>query len=371
MTPGPGPGDEGPGGVPPGPPPRPIALDLDRRLQAMPKVELHVHLEGATDADAVWAMAERNGVALPARTVEEWRSFYRFRDFAHFIEVYTAAARCIRTAEDWAFLAERFCAGQAAQGGVYTEAFLSASFMVAPEFGPVLPAEALLDALEAGVRAGEARHGTRVRFIPDVARHLPATQHAVLDFAVLGFDRGLFLGLGLGGPEAGYPPEPFAATYAAARRRGLRLVAHAGETAGAASVRGAVEVLGSARIGHGVRCLEDAAVVDLLRDRRVPLEVCPTSNYRLGVVAPDAPHPVRTMVDAGLVCTLNSDDPPMFGTTLVGEYRLLAGQGFTWPELWALNRAALDAAFLDAGERAGYAAQYDAWSAAEGRVGAS
>lgn len=345
------------------PTPAPPADALARRLRAMPKVELHVHLEGAMDADAVWAMAERNGARLPAATPEAWRAFYAFRDFDHFIEVYIAAASAVRTPEDWAFMAERFAAGQAAQHVVYTEAFLSASLMVA---GPhALPPEALLDALEAGAAAGERAHGARVRFIPDVARHVPATQRAVLDFAVLGHERGLFLGLGLGGPEVGFPPELFRDTYAEARRRGLRLVAHAGETVGAASVRGAVEALGAERIGHGVRCLEDPAVVALLRERRVPLEVCPTSNYHLKVVPEGAPHPLRAMVDAGLVCTVNSDDPGMFATTLTDEYLLLARQGFTWDELWALGGNALDAAFLGEAERAGYRARFRAWAARE------
>jgi adenosine deaminase len=328
----------------------------------MPKVELHVHLEGALDADAVWAMARRNGAPLPADTPEAWREFYAFRDFDHFLRVYTAAAGAMRTAADWAFMVEHFLAGQAAQHVLYTEAFLSASFMVA---GPhALPADALLDALADGAAAGEARHGVRVRFIPDVARHLPDTQRAVLDFATRGHARGLFLGLGLGGPEAGWPPELFRETYAEAGRRGLRLVAHAGETAGADSVRGAVEGLGAERVGHGVRCLEDPAVVAMLRARGTPLEVCPTSNYHLGVAPAGRTHPIRALVDAGLVCTVNSDDPGMFGTTLVDEYRLLAAQGFGWDELWRLNRNALGAAFLDGAERAALAARWDAWAAA-------
>ncbi len=337
----------------------PLPPELDRRLREMPKVELHVHLEGAMDADAVWAMAARNGTPLPAATLEAWRAFYAFRDFDHFLEVYTAAARAMRTPEDWAFMAERFCAGQAGQHVVYTEAFLSASFML-----QTLPADVLLDALAEGVAAGEARHGVRVRFIPDVARHVPETQRAVLDFVSLGRERGLFLGLGLGGLEVGFPPELFRDTYDEARRRGLRVVAHAGETMGAASVRGAIEALGAERIGHGVRCLEDAAVVGLARARGVPFEVCPTSNYRLKVVPEGAPHPIRAMVDAGLVCTVNSDDPPMFGTTLVDEYRRLARQGFTWDELWQLNLNALGAAFLGDAERAGYRARFEAWRAA-------
>ncbi len=343
------------------PPPAPVAADLARRLREMPKVELHVHLEGAMDADAVWAMAARNGTPMPAATLEAWRAFYAFRDFDHFIEVYTAAARAMRTPEDWVFMAEHFCARQAEQRVVYTEAFLSASLML-----QTLPPEVLLDALEAGIAAGEARHGVRVRFIPDIARHVPETQRAVLDFVTLGHERGLFLGLGLGGPEVGFPPELFTGTYAEARRRGLRVVAHAGETVGAASVRGALESLGAERIGHGVRVLEDAAVVALARARGVPFEVCPTSNYRLKVVAEGEPHPLRRMVDAGLVCTVNSDDPPMFGTTLVDEYLLLARQGFTWDELWRLNRNALDAAFLPDAERQAYAARYDAWLAGAG-----
>ncbi len=309
-------------------------------VRAMPKVELHVHLEGAMDADAVWAMAARNGTRLPARSLEEWRAFYAFRDFDHFLRVYTAAAAAMRTPEDWAFMVERFCAGQAAQHVLHTEAFLSASFMLEQ-----LPPDVLLDALAEGLAAGEARHGVRVRFIPDIARHVPATQRGVLDFVSLGHERGLFLGLGLGGPEKGYPPELFRDTYAEARARGLRTVAHAGETEGAASVRGAVDALGAERVGHGVRVLEDPGLVAELRDRGVPFEVCPTSNYRLGIVRGGEAHPIRRMVDEGLRCTVNSDDPPMFGTTLVGEYLRLAGQGFTKEELWALDRAALGAAF--------------------------
>jgi adenosine deaminase len=162
---------------------------------------------------------------------------------------------------------------------------------------------------------------------------------------------GVVVGLGLGGREVGHPPEGFADVYAEARRQGLRVVAHAGETAGAASVRGALDSLGAERIGHGVRCLEDPALVEWLRAGRVPLEVCPTSNYRLGVVPPGRPHPIRRMVDAGLCCTLNSDDPPMFGTDLAGEYGLLAGQGFTWEELWRLNLNTLEATFLPEGEK--------------------
>jgi adenosine deaminase len=218
----------------------------------------------------------------------------------------------------------------------------------------------LLDALAAGSAAGEARFGSRVRFIADIARHLPHTQARVLEFALRGRERGLFLGLGLGGKEVGHPPEDFADTYAEARRQGLRVVAHAGETAGPASVRGAIESLKAERIGHGAGALEDPALVEYLRVSQTPLEVCPQSNYCLGVVARGKPHPIRQLFDAGIRCTLNSDDPPMFSTDLSREYRTLADQGFCWEELWRLNCNTLEASFLSEAEQASYR---DTWQA--------
>ena len=131
-----------------------------------------------------------------------------------------------------------------------------------------------------------------------------------------------------------------------AKRADLHVVAHAGEASGAASVRGALEDLQVERVGHGIRCLDDSELVMMLREREVPLEVCPVSNYRTKVLRMADLHPIRQMVDAGLFCTINSDDPPMFATTLTGDYVLLAAQGFTWAELWQLNLNALACAFL-------------------------
>jgi adenosine deaminase len=330
--------------------------ELARRLEAMPKVEIHVHLEGAADAETVYRMAQRNRVALPVATLAEWKRFYEFTDFNHFLEVYAAASRCIRSPDDFALLAEQFLAHQARQNIRYSEAFLSVSH----QLGKLADGD-LLDALAAGSAAGEARYGSRVRFIADIARHLPHTQARVLEFALRGRDRGLFLGLGLGGKEVGHPPEGFADTFAEARRQGLRVVAHAGETAGPASVRGALESLKAERIGHGVRALEDAALVEYLRASQTPLEVCPQSNYCLGVVRRGEPHPIRRLFDAGVLCTLNSDDPPMFSTDLNREYRTLAEQGFTWEELWRLNRNTLEASFLPEAEKASYRAAWEAF----------
>ena len=320
---------------------------LDDRLAAMPKVELHVHLEGAQLPETIWAMARRNGVILPAATLDEWRRFYAFRDFAHFIEVYIAASRAMVTAEDFRRMTVAFHEYQAAQHIVYTEAFLSASLFVEK-----IPWPDLLHAFQDGLAEGRERHGVTVRFIPDIARNFPQSKSRVLRFTLAGQRAGVFIGLGLGGLEAGFPAQDFADEFAEARANGLHVVAHAGEGAGPESIRAALDALGAERIGHGIRCVEDAALVEELRARQIPLEVCPISNYRTGVLAPDAPHPILAMLDAGLNVTVNSDDPPMFATSLTDEYRWLARAGVPWERLRACALAAVEASFASPEEKA-------------------
>jgi adenosine deaminase len=331
-----------------------LSDELTQVLYAMPKVELHVHLEGATDAETVWELAHRNKVTLPAATREAWKAMYAFRDFNHFIEVYVLAASCMRTPDDFAFMVERFVEHQAQQNIRYCEAFLSASFLVHK-----LPHDELIAALTEGTQRGEARYGTRVRFIPDIARELPESRHLVLDFALKGWESGIFIGLGLGGKEAGFPPELFVDVFTEARGSGLHVVAHAGETEGPQSIWGAIHGLHAERIGHGVRALEDARLVNELRHRQIPIEVSPYSNYRLKVVPPNQPHPIRTLMERGVYVTVNTDDPPMFSTNLVQEYQLLAQQGWAWEELWQLNLNALEASFLPEDSKAKYRAEWE------------
>ena len=326
-----------------------VSPELAERLRAMPKAEIHVHVEGATDAETFYQLARRNRVDLPADSLDEWKSFFEFRDFQHFIRVYQASVRCLQAPEDYAIAIESFYQRQAAENARYTEAFLSASFLT-EKFGD----EEILDAIAAGRAAGEAKYGVRANFIADIARERPESQGRVLEFTLKGKERGVFIGLGLGGLEMGYPPELFVEAYTEARRQGLRVVAHAGEAAGAESIWSAIDTLQSDRIGHGIRCLEDPALVARLRERQIPLEVAPQSNYCLGVVARDRPHPIREMVDAGLFCTLNSDDPAMFSTSLTNEYLTLAAQGFGWEELWRLNANTLEATFLEEAEKEKY-----------------
>ena len=323
--------------------------ELLQKIVEMPKIELHVHVEGATKAEVFYSLAQQNNVKLSVNNLEEWKQFFKFKNFAHFIDVYIKAVSVLKKPEDYAFLIENFYKYQAEQNIIYTEAFLSASFMV-QEF----PQEEMLNAVAAGIKNGYEKYGVKINFIPDIARNIPDSKNAVLDFVIEGKKRGLFIGLGLGGMENGYPPELFKAVYAKAKQNGLRLVAHAGEAAGADSIWGAVNELKAERIGHGIRCLEDVSLTKYLSENKIPVEVSPTSNYCLGIVKNNEKHPIRQMLNAGIFCTLNSDDPAMFSTNLNNEYRLLAEQGFTYDELIQLNTNAIEASFLSEKEKSYY-----------------
>lgn len=335
----------------------PVTDELIQRLHLMPKIELHVHLEGATDAATVWELAQRNRVTLPAATLEEWQSMYTFRDFNHFIEIYLLAVNCMQTPDDFAFMTEQFLQHQAQHNIKYCEVFLSASYML-----DKLPQDEVIAALLEGARRGEAAYGTQLRFIPDFTRNLPESRQHVLDFALRGQEHGIFIGLGVGGKEVGFPPELFSDVFAEARRQGLHVVAHAGETEGPPSIWGAIRSLQTERIGHGVRALEDPRLVEHLHQTQIPLEVSPYSNYRLKVVPADQPHPIRALVDQGVYVTVNTDDPAMFSTDLTSEYVLLARQGFSWNELWQLNINALEASFLAPEAKAAYRAEWQTFA---------
>ncbi len=212
----------------------------------------------------------------------------------------------------------------------------------------------ILDAIESGIKNGSEKYGIKINFIPDITRNAPDTQNDVLNFVLEGKDRGLFIGLGLGGMENGYPPELFKDVYAEAKRNNLHVVAHVGEAVGSESIWGAINELRVERIGHGIRCLGDENLVKYLRDNQIPMEISPTSNYCLGIVKKGEAHPIRQMVNAGLLCTINTDDPAMFSTNLNNEYKLLASQGFTCNELLQLNRNAIRESFLNESDKSNY-----------------
>lgn len=321
--------------------------ELIEQVTNMPKVELHVHLEGATQAETFYHLAEINKVDFGVSSLEEWKSFFAFRNFGHFLKVYTLAITALTKPEDYTFIITEFYRQQAEQNIVYTEAFISASFIVQK-----FETKAILDAIEDGIRKGSEEYKVRINFIPDISRELVNTQMKVVDFVIEGQKRGLFIGLGIGGPERGFPPELFVNAFKKAKIAGLHLLAHAGETEGAKSIWGALTNLGAERIGHGVRSLEDPKLIAFLIKNKITLEVSPTSNYALGIVNKEENHPIRTLLDLGINCTINSDDPAMFSTSLAQEYLLLLKQGFTCEELYALNTTALEVSFANEETRA-------------------
>ncbi|MBN8221201.1 MAG: adenosine deaminase [Spirochaetes bacterium] len=323
---------------------------------AMPKVELHVHIEGALKPDDYFDLAEKNAVELPVSGREAWRDFYKFTDFDHFIQVYTTSAGILRSAADYKFIVERFFALQASQNIRYTEAFMSAAFMHTKD-----NAEVLYAALAEALAEGRKKYGIEVRLIPDFSREIPGVQNAVAEFILQGAKRGVFIGAGLGGVEQDFPAALFKDNFDRLRAEGLRIPVHAGEAAGAWSVRDAVEILKAERIGHGLNLMQDAELIRHFRETRLPVEVSPTSNYCLNVVSRSEPHPIRRMIDAGINCLVNSDDPGMFNTSLTGEYALLAAQGFTRDELWQMNLAAIDASFEAAPQKRVLKDAYNAW----------
>ncbi|CAO5176016.1 Aminodeoxyfutalosine deaminase [Frankia sp. AiPs1] len=300
-----------------------------------PKIELHVHLEGTVGPATLLAMARRNGEALPAHTVEGLAELYRFRDFSHFIQVWIMTTNVMRTEADFRQVVVEYAAQAAAAGAVYVEGIFSPWYRV---HRGVRVEEIFHGYVDGAIEARE-RYGVEVRLTPDIDRVLPVDEAMrVADWSARFADRGserLVVGLGLGGPEAEYPPEQFAPVFARAARAGLAAVPHAGETVGAESVRGALDALGARRIRHGIRALEDPALVRRLADERIVLDVCPVSNLRTRSVATLGEHPLRALQAAGVACSLATDDPAMFGTDLETEHAVAAGLGVRARDLYA------------------------------------
>lgn len=303
-----------------------------RDLAALPKAHLHVHLESTVRAGTLAELADRHGVDVPARTGP-------FDGFAQFAAHNGAVRDCLRRAEDFSRIAYEFCAEEAAQGTRYAEVTFTAAAHGERLGDPDMPLEAVL----AGLAAGQTAHGIECRVIVDHPRKRSVER----------FEQSLRLAqahpqvvaIGMAGAED-HPITPFTAVFRAAHDAGIGLVHHAGECCGASSVAEAVTVGLADRIGHGFRALDDPDVVGLLRDRAVPLEVCPSSNVALGLVDSISSHPLPHLMNAGLTVTLSTDIPSTTGTTLTDEYRLLRDElGFDDDTLAALALNAVEASF--------------------------
>ena len=315
-------------------------MTLGRLIRQLPKLELHLHLEGAIPLDALWELLAKYGRPPDIASIGDLERRFAYRDFPHFLDVWSWKNGFLREYDDFTFIASRVAADLARQHIVYAEAFYSPG-----DFGQHgLDPQRLTEAIRRGL-AEQFGHVT-VNLVADLVRNYGPERglrwlREIDEVKHLGV-----VGIGIGGSEQAFPPEPYAEVYREARERGFRTSAHAGEAAGPDSVWGAVRALEVDRIGHGTRAVEDPALVACLAERRLPVEACPISNLRTGVVPSLAGHPIRALFDAGVVVTVNTDDPKMFNTSLGDEYEALAAHlGFTWDEIRALNENALAAAW--------------------------
>lgn len=306
----------------------------------VPKIELHLHLEGAIPLDALWALVQKYGgdPSIPGLAALQQR--FAYRDFPHFLETWNWKNQFLREYEDFTYFSAAVARDLAGQNIRYVEAFFSPRDFA----NHGLKTQPLAQAIRAGFsRVPEIE----IQLIADLVRDGGPEKAAVtLDEVAEVRDQGI-IGIGIGGSEHACPPEPFQPVYAAARRLGFHTTAHAGEAAGAESIWGALRALQVERIGHGTRAEEDERLLDHLAETQIPLEMCPLSNVRTGVTKSIDQHPVRRYFERGLAVTINTDDPKMFGNSLAEEYRLLEERlGFSRDDVRALMLGAIRASWL-------------------------
>lgn len=290
-----------------------------------PKIELHVHLEGTVRPSTLLEIARRNDVPLPANTVEGLADLYRFRDFAHFIEVWVMTTSALRTADDFRQVVVDYAQDAASHGAVYVEGI----FTPAEPAVRGVPWEVVFEGYCDGAQEARELHGVEIRLTPDIPRGFPLeAAETTARYAIAYRERGV-VGIGLGGLEAEFPPEPYVDAFALARDGGIASVPHAGEVAGIPSIRGALEELGADRIRHGIRAVDDPAMVRELAGCGMVLDVCPISNLRTGAVRSLAEHPLPQLISAGVRCSLSTDDPAMFDTDLGREYEAATNLGLS------------------------------------------
>jgi len=316
--------------------------DLDQFIIGLPKAELHLHIEGSLEPELMFALARRNGIALPYADVEAVRAAYAFSNLQDFLDIYYAGAAVLLTRQDFHDLAMAYFDRAAADGVVHAEVMFDPQTHTARG----VPFSEVIEGLLSAMAEAETRHGMTSGLIMSFLRHLSeADAFAVLDEAGPWLPQ--ITAVGLDSSEVGHPPEKFARVFAAARERGLKLVAHAGEEGPPEYVVAALDVLHVDRIDHGNRALEDAALVSRLVASGMTLTVCPLSNLKLCVVDSLDDHPIDAMLKAGLNATINSDDPAYFGGYIADNYRAVAkSRGLSRGDLAQLARNSLTGSFL-------------------------
>ena len=322
-------------------------------IRLLPKAELHLHIEGAIDPATLLELKQRHGQPGSLAEVEK---LYRYADFNGFLMAFKAVTEYLRTPEDYELITYRLMQQLKEENILHAEVYVSVGVCLwrNQDFA------AIFEGLERGRERGERDFGVSLLWIFDAVRHfgIEAAQK-VFELAVLFRDRNV-AAVGIGGDEVKAPPELFRDVYAYAADNGLRLTAHAGETASPESIWGALN-LGAERIGHGLTAAQDPDLLEELAQRQVPIEICITSNLRTGCCKAVAEHPVKQYFDHGLMITLNTDDPAMFGTTLSREYQIAQQNfGFTDEHLRELARNSFEASFLPAEKKLEFLNLFDA-----------
>lgn len=309
-----------------------------------PKIELHVHFEGTIAPAMLLELARKNDVPLPADSVEGIAELYRFDGFDNFIDTWLLTTQVTQTADDFRRVVTGYAAEAARHGCVYIEGIFSPA-------QPVRRGSSWQEVFEGycdGAQEALELHGLEIRLTPDMTRGAtPEEADLAVEYSLAYAERGV-VGIGLGGYEAQYPAELYADPFRRAREGGLGSVPHAGEAVGPESIRGALDALGAVRVRHGIRAVEDPALVRELADRRIVLDTCLTSNVCIGVVPSLERHPLPELVAAGVPCTLSTDDPAMLDTDLEREYALAAALGL---DPRAFYEAAVEGALCDEATR--------------------
>lgn len=338
-----------------------FATPADRAafIAALPKAELHLHIEGSLEPELMFELARRNGIAIPFATVEDIRAAYAFSNLQDFLDIYYQGMGVLQTEQDFYDLTAAYLSRAHADGVRHSEIFFDPQGHTARG----IPFATVVGGITRALDDAQARYDMSSRLIMCFLRHLSEEEaEATLDEARPWLDR--IDGVGLDSSEVGHPPAKFQRVFARARDLGLRLVAHAGEEGPPAYVHEALDLLGVDRIDHGNRSLEDEALVARLADDAMCLTVCPLSNLKLCVVDDMTAHPLKTMLDAGLLATVNSDDPSYFGGYVNANYTAVADAlDLSRDELVTLARNSFLGAFLDDDAKARHLAAIDAYAA--------
>ncbi len=325
---------------------------LQAVMRAMPKAELHMHIEGSLEPELMFELAQRNRVSLPYPSVEAVREAYAFDDLQSFLDLYYAGASALVTEDDFFALGQAYCERALADGVVHSEVFvdLQTHTMRGVDIGVVFRG------LERAVHWA-AQQGLQLKLIVCFLRHLSEEEAFKTLEACLPW-REHFIGFGLDSSERGHPPEKFSRVFASCRELGVMVVAHAGEEGPAAYVSTALDDLQVARVDHGVRSIDDAALMQRLASERVPLTVCPLSNLKLCVVDQLSDHPLKHMLDAGLAVMINSDDPAYFGGYLLENYlQTQAALQLGARDIWQLAANAFSASYISQEQREAHMTQ--------------